>query len=113
MDPDTRRIVAVGAHLLATATCPSTIHSLGTGASFVIEPTPGGFIDLASGRSARIEPGLIVMPDGLPIDIAFDDETTFSGYEPASGERFTGRAGGGATVTIHDASGERFYQYGV
>ncbi len=114
MRSDTRRIVAVDAFRRATGRCPTMIHSLGTGESFEIEPTAAGFVDVASGRAARAEGAHIVLSGGEPsIDIAFDGDVTFRGFDPGSGERFTGRTGGGASVTVYDAEGIAYFQYAV
>jgi hypothetical protein len=40
-------------------------------------------------------------------------DVTFSGFDPGSGERFTGRAGGGSSVTIYDSRQENYFQYAV
>lgn len=114
MRPDIRRIIAVDAHRRSSGRCPTAIHSLGTGESFEIEPTADGFIDLASGARARTERARIVLSGGAAsIDIAFDGDVIFSGFDPTSGERFTGRTSGGASVTIYDAQGVNYFQYAV
>jgi hypothetical protein len=114
MRADIRRIVAVDAYRRCAGRCPTAIHSLGTGESFDIEPTADGFIDVVSGASARTEPARIVLSGGAAaIDIAFDGDVTFGGFDPISGERFTGRTGGGASVTIYDAQGADYFQYAV
>jgi len=114
MRPDTRRIVAVDAYRRSAGRCPTTLHSLGTGESFSIEPTADGFIDIASGRSAHADGSRILLSDGeAPIEIAFDGDVTFRGFDPASGERFSGRTGGGASVTVYAADGVDYFQYAV
>ena len=37
----------------------------------------------------------------------------FSGRDASSGEYFSGRCGGGASVTIYDATGVDYFQYAV
>lgn len=99
MDATTRRIVATAAHARRTGHTPRRIDSLGTGESFQMEPTSDGFIDVASGT--RIA--------SATIDLTFDDDVNFSGQ--IGGERFSGRSGGGATVTVYD--GGNYVQYAV
>jgi hypothetical protein len=114
MQPEIRRIIAVDAHRRRIGRCPTLVHSLGTGESFAIEPTPDGFVDVQSGLRVRSEAARIVLPgDGAAIDIALDDDIAFSGYDPASGERFTGRAGGGSSVTVYDDRHADYFQYAV
>jgi hypothetical protein len=114
MDPELRRIIAVEAHRRRTGRCPVLIHSLGTGESFDIEPRPDGFVDISSGRRVRSEADRIHLPaDGLAVDIRFDDDIAFSGFDPASHERFSGRAGGGSSVTIYDGEEVGYFQYAV
>jgi hypothetical protein len=114
MQPEIRRIVAADAHRRKTGRCPRLIHSLGTGESFVIEPTSDGFIDLASGLQVRCEAGAVALCESnLAINIALTDDIAFSGFDPNSGEHFHGRAGGGATVTIYDARMVDYFQYAL
>jgi len=114
MQPYIRRIVAVDAHRRKTGTCPTLIHSLGTGESFAIAPLADGFIDLASGHKVRCEASAIVVgDDNRTIDTGFTDDIGFSGFDPHSGEHFHGRAGGGATVTIYDARMVEYFQYAL
>jgi hypothetical protein len=114
MDPDVRRIIAVTAHCRCTGDCPNLVHSLGTGESFAIEPGAQGFRDVASGigvlTSGRDE---IVRSDHGAIELRFDGDVAFFGRLQTTGEAFTGRAGGGVSVTIYEASGERFFQYAM
>jgi hypothetical protein len=112
MRPEIRRIVAVEAHRRRAGRLPRVIHSLGTGESFAIAATPAGFTDLASGIEARPEPARILLPDGAAIAFALDGDVGFAGYDPESRERFTGRAGGGASVTVYDPGGG-YVQYAM
>lgn len=111
MTPELRRIVAVEAHRRRTGACPRMIHALGTGESFAVQPDEGGFTDVASGIAVRSEPARLVTPDGA-IAFSLDGDVAFSGYDPATRERFTGRAGGGASVTIYDQRGA-YFQYAM
>jgi hypothetical protein len=114
MQPDIRRIVAVDAHRRKTGRCPTVIHSLGTGESFRIEPTAGGFIDLQSGRHVRCEADGIVLPESdATISTGFSGDIAFSGFDPLSRETFYGRAGGGTTVTVYDERMVDYFQYAV
>jgi hypothetical protein len=114
MQPDIRRIVAVDAHRRRTGRCPETIHSLGSGESFGIAPALDGFTDLESGLRVRVDGRHILLPYGAaPIEIALDGDVAFTGFDPASGERFTGRAGGGSSVTIYDSRQDDYFQYAV
>ena len=90
------------------------IHSLGSGESFGIAPMPDGFTDLASGTRVRVDARHILLPCGAaPIEIALAGDIAFAGFDPASGERFTGRAGGGSSVTIYDRRQDEYFQYAV
>lgn len=111
MRPELRRIVAVEAHRRRSGACPRVIHALGTGESFAVVAATDGFTDVASGFAVRSEPARIVTPAGA-IAFALDGDVAFSGYDPDSRERFTGRAGGGASVTVYDARGD-FFQYAM
>ncbi len=114
MQPAIRRIIAVDAYRRRTGRCPTIIHSLGTGDTFEIKPTGDGFTDLNLGISVHAEAGRILLSDGAgPIEIVFDADTTFSGRDAASGERFSGRCGGGASVTIYDARRVDYFQYAI
>lgn len=114
MRPEIRRIVAVEAHRRRTGRCPRVIHSLGTGESFAIAPQAGGFVDVATGTEVRSEPARIVLPaTGAAIAFGLEDDVAFAGYDPETRERFTGRAGGGASVTIYAARGGDFFQYAM
>lgn len=115
MEPEIRRIIAVDAHRRRTGRCPTTIHSLGTGESFAVEPAADGFTDVASGLKVRSDPTHIMLQgDGAVIDLAFEEgNIVFSGHDSKSGENFTGRAGGGSSVTIYDADQTQYFQYAV
>jgi hypothetical protein len=111
VSPDLRRIVAVEAHRRRTGRVPRVIHALGTGESFEIADAPDGFVDVASGIAVRGEPARIVLPGGA-VAFALEDDVAFSGYDPESRERFSGRAGGGASVTVYGPRGE-WFQYAM
>jgi hypothetical protein len=114
MQPDLRRIVAVEAHRRRSGSCPLRVHSLGTGESFEITPATDGFIDVASGMTVRIDGARIVLPDGRgPIDLSMVGDVAFEGVERGSNEPFSGRAGGGASVTLYDRNRADFFQYAV
>ncbi len=110
MRPEIRRIIAIDAHRRRTGRCPTMIHSLGTGESFAIEPAFDGFTDVGSGLRARVDEGRILLP-GTSIEIRLGDDVGFSGFDPESGESFTGRSGGGSSVTIYQR--DDYYQYAV
>ena len=111
MRPELRRIVAVEAHRLRSGACPRVIHAMGTGESFPVVARHDGFLDVESGIVVRSEPGRIVLPDGA-IAFRLEGDIAFAGFDPDSRERFTGRAGGGASVTIYDARGD-WFQYAM
>jgi hypothetical protein len=114
VQPDFRRIVAVAAHQIATGQCPVRVHSLGTGDTFEIQATDGGFLDVASGLKVRAEENKIVIPAiQAVIDLKFVGDVWFDGFDHASGEWFSGRAGGGATVTLYDRGQNNYFQYAV
>lgn len=113
MTPEIRRIVAVEAHRRRTGRCATLIHSLGTGETYEIAPTASGFRDLASGLSAQMNGPQIRLPDNGRIDLDLVGDIGFSGYDHTSDEAFTGRAGGGSTVTIYDAQGVDYFQYAI
>jgi hypothetical protein len=114
MSPEIRRIVAVEAHRRKAGACPVLIHSLGTGESFQIRPTQDGFIDLETGLNVRVSGENIVLPDTRQaIDLSFTGDVAFDGYDHTSKEHFSGRAGGGTSVTIYDAHRVDYFQYAV
>lgn len=114
MRPEIRRIIAVEAHRRRTGQCPVCVHSLGTGETFEIRPTVDGFVDEASNLAVRIADGRILIPDAdAAIDLKLTGDISFEGFDNDSRETFTGRAGGGASVTIYDAAHVDFFQYAV
>ncbi|WP_458098289.1 hypothetical protein [Roseomonas sp. WA12] len=113
MDPDTRRIVAVAAHRRCVGRCPVLVHALGTGESFVIEPLPDGFRDAATGRVVHLGPDGLALDGAGAVDLHFTDDIAFEGYDHASRERFRGRAGGGASVTLYDDPRADYFQYAM
>ena len=114
MHSDIRRIIAVEAHRRRTGRCPTSIVSLGTGEAFEIDPTEDGFVDIHSGMTVRTDDAGILLPErNAMIAFAATGDVGFSGFEPLSNERFTGRSGGGASVTLYDAKDVDFFQYAV
>jgi hypothetical protein len=114
MQPEIRRIVVVEAHRRRTGRCPIRVHSLGTGETFDIEPSDNGFLDVASGLSVRIAGQQIVVPSlRATIDLSLVDDVGFDGYDHLDEEPFSGRAGGGASVTLYSRGELNFYQYAV
>jgi hypothetical protein len=114
MQADLRRIVAVEAHRRRSGRYPVRVHSLGTGETFDIAPAAGGFVDVASGMTVRIDGTDILLPDGRgPIELTLTGDVAFDGIERGSNERFSGRAGGGASVTLYDRDGNDYFQYAV
>jgi hypothetical protein len=107
-----RRIVAVEAHRRRSGTVPRVMHALGTGESFCFSARDDGFVDEASGMEVRAEPARLLLPDGEAIAFALEGDVGFGGYDPESRERFSGRAGGAASVTVYDARGD-FFQYAM
>ena len=112
MKPDLRRIVAVEAHRRRSGRCPVRVHSLGTGETFEIRPATDGFVDVATGVTVRSDGGQIVLPEG-PIELTLVGDVFFEGVERASGEPFSGRAGGGSSVTLYDRDRNDYFQYAV
>jgi hypothetical protein len=114
MQADVRRIVAVEAHRRRSGRCPVRVHSLGTGETFEIRPEPNGFLDLATGIAVSVDGLRIILPDGQgPIDLTLTGDVGFDGYDHGSREPFSGRAGGGASVTLYDRNRRDFFQYAV
>ncbi|MGN6460371.1 MAG: hypothetical protein ACTHLY_04115 [Pseudolabrys sp.] len=114
MQPEIRRIIAVDAHRRRSGHCPVLIYSLGTGESFEIQPTADGFVDITSGLTVRVADSQILLPDTREvIDIHMNGDVTFDGFDHASHESFSGRAGGGASVTLYDAGRVNYFQYAV
>jgi hypothetical protein len=113
MQPEIRRIIAVEAHRRRSGRCPVRIISLGTGETFDIRPTAAGFLDVSSNMTASISEGRILLPGVDAIDLRLNEDVGFDGYDHSSKEPFTGRAGGGVSVTIYDHGGANFYQYAV
>jgi hypothetical protein len=114
MQSDIRRIIVVEAHRLRSGRCPVLVHSLGTGESFDIRPTADGFVDVASGLTVRTSPGHILLSDSQgTIDLHLTGDVAFDGYDHVSNEAFSGRAGGGASVTVYDKDCADYFQYAV
>ncbi len=114
MRPEIRRIIAVEAHRQRSGRCPVRIHSLGTGESFEIRPTADGFFDVSSDLRVSASNGHLVLGEAAEgVDLRLVGDVGFAGYDHASNEPFTGRAGGGASVTIYDREGVNFFQYAV
>ena len=114
MQPEIRRFVAVEAHRRRTGRCPVCVHSLGTGETFTIEPADDGFYDVTSGLKVRIDGDRIVVPPlRATVDLVLVDDIGFRGYDHSSGEAFSGRAGGGASVTLYSQDQRDFFQYAV
>jgi hypothetical protein len=114
MSPEIRRIVAVEAHRRRSGHCPLRLYSLGTGETFEINPTENGFVDMASGVSASTSEGRIVLAGRQgTIDLRMVGDVAFDGYDHISNEAFTGRAGGGASVTVYDRDQRDYFQYAV
>ncbi len=114
MRPEIRRIVAVEAHRRRTGHCPVRVHSLGTGETFEIKPGPDGFVDVTSGLAVKINGNRITVPS-LPavVDFRLSGDIGFDGYDHDSTEHFSGRAGGGSSVTLYDREGRNYFQYAV
>ena len=108
MTPDLRRIVAIEAHRRATGRCPGVVHALGTGESFAIAPTANGFVDAASGIATRVDDGLLLAGEAR-IRLVPRDDVLFDGEVLGTAQRFSGRAGGGASVTLY--AGTEYFQY--
>jgi hypothetical protein len=90
------------------------LYSLGTGETFEINPTVDGFVDMTSGLSASTEEGRIVLAGKRDaIDLQLSGDVGFDGYDHISDEAFTGRAGGGTSVTIYDRDQTNYFQYAV
>jgi hypothetical protein len=112
MSPDLRRIIAVEAHRRRCGRYPLRVHSLGTGETYDIAPAEGGFRDVTTGLVARFDGRQIVLSDGRgPIELTLTDDIRFDGV--VRGEPFTGRAGGGASVTIYEVGGDDYFQFAV
>jgi hypothetical protein len=112
--PEIRRIVAVEAHRRRTGTCPVRMHSLGTGETFEITPAADGFVDVASGLTVHVAENQITVPS-LPaiVDFKLTGDIGFDGYDHSSDEPFSGRAGGGSSVTLYDRDQRDYFQYAV
>jgi hypothetical protein len=112
MQSDIRRIVAAEAHRRRSGSCPRRIYSLGTGEAFDIAPEEHGFKDLATGTGVATQDGTIRFPDGrAPIELRLVGDVAFDGFDHAAHEAFSGRAGGGSSVTIF--VGAEYFQYAV
>jgi hypothetical protein len=114
MPPEIRRIIVAEAHRRRSGHCPLRLYSLGTGETFEINPTADGFVDITSGVSASTADGRITLAGRQgAIDLQLTGDVAFDGYDHISDESFTGRAGGGASVTIYDRDQRNYYQYAV
>ena len=90
------------------------VHSLGTGETFAIKPGAGGFRDIASGLDVRVAEDHIAVPSlQAVIDFKLSGDVGFDGYDHDSDEPFSGRAGGGASVTLYDRGQRNYFQYAV
>ena len=113
MSPELRRIIAAEAHRRATGHCPVLLHALGTGESFPMRCTADGFTDAISGLVVcAASDGTLLIGTATRIVLTFDDAVLFRGQSLESGERFTGRAGGGASVTLYGDGGD-YFQYAI
>ncbi len=108
-----RRVVAVEAHRRRSGRCPVRLYSLGTGETFDIQPNANGFVDRTSNLTASIANERLLLEGYLPIDLQLIDDVDFEGYDHNSGETFSGRAGGGASVTIYESLTMDYFQYAV
>jgi len=114
MQPEIRRIIAVEAHRRRTGRCPVRLHSLGTGETFDIKPVADGFLDVTSGLSVRVADGQITVPSlRATIDLSLEGDVGFVGYDHIDDEPFSGRVGGGASVTLYSRGQRDFFQYAV
>jgi hypothetical protein len=90
------------------------VHSLGTGETFDIRPTTDGFVDVESGIAVKVADGQILLPElRETIDLQFTGDVAFDGFDHRSNEPFSGRAGGGASVTLYDSRRADYFQYAV
>lgn len=112
MSPALRRMIVVEAHRRATGRCARIVHALGTGESFAVVAAEGGFRDVVSGLVAQPTAGDDLLVGTRRLTLGFDDAVLFRGEDLESGARFTGRAGGGASVTLY-ADGGDYFQYAV
>ena len=114
MDADLRRIVIVDVHRRRSGAIARRVHSLGTGETFQIEPAPDGFRDVTSGMVVRVDGNRILLPDGRgAISIGLNGDVGFDGVVVDSKEPFSGRAGGGTSVTLYDRDGKDYFQFAV
>jgi hypothetical protein len=114
MQPEIRRIVAVEAHRRRTGQCPVRVHSLGTGETFDIRPAADGFHDIASGLDVQVSGSQIRVPSlRATIDLTLNGDIGFDGYDHLDDEPFSGRAGGGVSVTLYDRGQRNFFQYAI
>ena len=114
MQPEIRRIIAVEAHRRRTGRCPVLVHSLGTGETFDIRPADNGFLDVTSGLNVRVSDGQILVPSlRATIDLSLEGDVSFVGYDHMDDEPFSGRAGGGASVTLYNRGQHDYFQYAV
>lgn len=112
MSPALLRLIAAEAHRRATGRCVVLLHALGTGESFGMAPQAQGLRDEVSGLAAQATPEGDLLVGTARVTLSFDDAVLFRGQDLASGARFTGRAGGGASVTLY-ADGGDYFQYAV
>ncbi len=109
-----RRIIAVEAHRRRSGRCPLRLYSLGTGQIFDIQPGIDSFIDKSSDLAVSISGGRILLSQGYnAIDLQMIGDVDFEGYDHNSGELFSGRAGGGASVTIYEQATADYFQFAV
>jgi len=114
MTATTRRIIAIEAHRRRTGHCPTLIHALGTGETFEVEPFADGFLDRGSGQRVEATPDRRLLSAGRALaELRLTGDLGFEGFDVGASERFTGSAGGGASVTLHGADPKDYSQYAV
>ena len=90
------------------------LHSLGTGETFEIRPASDGFVDVTSGLTIQVSGNRITVPSlAAVVDFSLNGDVGFDGYDHDSAEHFSGRAGGGTSVTLYDGEGRNYFQYAV
>ena len=111
MTPLLCRMLAAAAHHRASGVVPALLHNLWSGETHEFRREADGFTDAQSGqRAVQTAPDTVAI-GAVSLRFTAIDDVAFAARIEPSGESVTGRAGGGASVTLHH--GEAFHQFAV
>lgn len=61
----------------------------------------------------REDHGQMMLDDYGVIELRLVGDVYFEGYDPVTGQSFSGRAGGGDSVTFYERESDNYFQYAV